>query len=220
DLQETLSVGDARAADRRSEDVDVLVAIPLVDSFQRIWGVVAVQDLPFVGLEEENLTLMAILGRALGDQLSVTMEATEADLDEARFRSHLRRSLKDLVDHDLPATVVVYRLDQVSTTGGTVEFLMRQKRGLDVGWHDDNADGDPFVALLLPLNGSSGADGYLTRIAGMFRRRWGKSMDESGVRITTFDLSEADTVEAVVKEIRRSRRTVESEDTHLAGAHA
>jgi polysaccharide biosynthesis protein PelD len=67
DSREVTSVREERMAIRDSAP---LACVPLVDSSDRLWGLILVQEMPFLAMGEQNMKLLAVLGGRVGDWLA------------------------------------------------------------------------------------------------------------------------------------------------------
>lgn len=193
-------------SDLRERDQDVLAVIPISDAFHNLWALVVVQELPFMSFHHDNLVLMSVLGGAIGDQLTSSLEHTDGDdAGEQEFRLHLRRCLDDRREHGLAGSVVTFLLDPEFASSRVLEQITGQLRSLDMSWTSVNREGDTLLALLLPLTDELGAAGFLNRIEAYFRGRLGKSLAEAGVQAHPITLSRHDTVDDIVTQIQGLR---------------
>ncbi len=203
-----LSVQDGTLdrADLRDQRADILAVVPIMDSYDSLWALLVVQEMPFIAFHQDNLTLMTILGGYIGDQLTGAIEQVKAvDASEADFRLQLRHSLRDLVRHQLPVSLVRVDVDGTLADPRVIDMVSRSHRGLDVLYSTKNRTGDRVLAVLLPLTEAMGTEAYCARIEAMIRQRVGKSLGEAGVRFEALQLSGADTVDDIVESLRRSK---------------
>ena len=83
------------------------MAVPLVDVDGRVWAVLAVQELPFYALTQENLALYALMAGALADTLEFGANVKSYDAKcTQRFEQRVRRCLVDARRHGVPASLV------------------------------------------------------------------------------------------------------------------
>ncbi|MGE3165444.1 MAG: PelD GGDEF domain-containing protein [Planctomycetota bacterium] len=198
-------------SDLRERDQDVLAVVPIADAFHNVWALVVVQELPFMSFHQDNLVLMAVIGGAIGDELTSSLEQTGSeDAGEQEFRLHLRRCLDDRRDHGLAVSVVTFLLNPEFASSRVLDQITAQTRSLDLYWISANREGDTLLALLLPLTDELGAAGFLQRIEGHFRSRLGKSLAEAGVQAQSMTLGRQDTVDDVVTQIQGLRITDEA----------
>jgi len=162
---------EAAAAEQNASTL--LAAVPIVDSRDRLHGVLAVRDMHFMAFQQTNLNLLALLAGYVGDMIArggglgdAPAERFVAELDTVvRFaRSHAVRSALlrlRFVPHE--------RRDEITT------FVANGIRGLDASWIVPAREGGSAfatVVLLLPLVGERGADAWMRRTARAVRERF------------------------------------------------
>lgn len=69
-LREAVRLGQVVSVQEVPAGRDVLAAVPLVDMDRRVHAVVAIRDLPFLALQDDTLTLLAVLGGYAGAVLA------------------------------------------------------------------------------------------------------------------------------------------------------
>lgn len=184
--------------DRREVLTDApLAAVPLVDVNNRVHGILVIEDMLFLSLQEENLRLLAVLGGQIGDMLTLAASHTGTDADSARFVRETQRAVLNRRLYGLPAMVVNIALPP-GDAGEEIEgLLVRQRRGLDCIWVREN-EGTRCLWLLMPLTGPADYEGYRKRIVRFLRERFGQSMEEIGIRITEREIEPKDTIDKLL----------------------
>ncbi|HEY0713571.1 MAG TPA: GAF domain-containing protein, partial [Polyangia bacterium] len=91
------------------------VAIPLVDVDGRVWAVLAVQELPFFALTQENLALFALMAGALADTLEFGANVKSYDAKStARFEQRVRRCVVDARRNGVPGSLAVFSVSNAA----------------------------------------------------------------------------------------------------------
>jgi hypothetical protein len=181
-----VSVRDIIERQEAMED-SPLAVVPLIDVNDRIHGVLVIEDMLFLSLQEENLRLLAVLGGQIGDMLALASSHTGTDADSARFVRETQRAIINQRLFDLPAMLVGISLPPEDQGKEIETLLLRQRRGLDCIWVRENEAGREIL-LLMPLTGPLEYEGYQKRISQILRERFGQSIEELGLRIMTREI--------------------------------
>ncbi len=202
-VRHAITEGDlvsVREADTESGGTRVLVAVPLVDVNERVWGVLAVQELPFIALHEENLRLLAVMGGHIGDSLTAASGAREGEsLEAGDFRYYLAQALRDRRKFGLPALVLVLRFPRRHPEWREMmELFLGQVRGLDHPWRLQGEDRNHLLFLLMPLTGEAEAEAYRRRMDRALRERFGQGMEALGIELHMLPLERKDTLVKVL----------------------
>lgn len=153
-----------------------LVCAPLENFEGKLFGLLLVEKLPFVALNEDTLQLMAVLIDYYADGIEVGATSRgilqqlsqcppELAVDLVRLH-HLK--LNTGIDSSLVA--LVFGDDDLSRE--VFEQIRRLKRAADVVW-SYQARGRNVLMTLLPLAGAAAVDGYLMRIEGVAHAQFG-----------------------------------------------
>lgn len=164
-----------------------LAVVPLIDVNDRVHGVLIIEDMLFLSLQEENLRLLAVLGGQIGDMLSLASDRGGIDAESARFIRETQRAIINRRQFGLPA-MLVSTIVPPGDRGKEIETLiLRQRRGLDCIWVRESG-ASRQILLLMPLTGPLEYEGYQKRIAQILRERFGQSIEELGLRIMTREI--------------------------------
>lgn len=170
---------------------ELLACVPLIDTEERILGVLAIQQMPFFAFNERTLSLMAILAGHIADLLHSDPVALQLDSADAQlFSQNLKRSLLDARDHDLPAYLFAFELEDGGNSTGLLRLITDSQRGLDLQLRQRNARGSHCVLVLLPLTSEDGAQGYRERLQGLLAEHYGheQTLEALGVRTHSYAL--------------------------------
>jgi hypothetical protein len=185
-----------------------LVAVPLMDVNGRIHGMIVIEDMLFLSMQEENLRLLAVIGGHIGDMLSLA--AVEgADADSAHFIRETRRAIQNRRQHGLPAMRVRMALPSGESSQEIESLLRRQRRGLDSVWAPDGGD-RRVLLLLMPLTGHLEYEGYRRRIDEILRQQFGRNSTELDLAIDSHAIEAGDTVDALLS-VEESHAVEESQ---------
>ena len=174
-----------------------LAVVPLIDVNDRIHGLVIIEDMLFLSMQEENLRLLAVLGGQIGDMLSLASTRSGIDAESARFVRETQRAILNQRQFGLNAMLVRLTLP-TGEHGKEIEtLLLRQRRGLDCIWvreHGSNKE----IWLLMPLTGPLEYEGYQKRISQILRERFGRSIEELGLRIRTREITAKQNIDTLL----------------------
>ena len=164
----------------------VVLAAPLEDVEGRLWGVLAVTDLPFSAYDAEAPARFAALAGHVADRLA--FHAPERLSDDRRdegvqaFTRLLRRAAHDRRAHGLVSGVVQLAVEG-KRAAEIAETIARQRRVTDQVLTFQRHDGRATVTLLLPMTDDMGVARYLGRVEAAVRGATGASLAEAGVRV-------------------------------------
>ena len=172
-----------------------LVVAPILTSDKKILGVLAIDRMPFLALNEENLQMLSVM---LGYYADCVNEAggarqffelfPEAPNDFAAEFSrllHLQRS------YNINSHLVVLSFANDEKGRQAVNQLTHIRRGLDIPWLTQAGDRTLLVNLM-PLANESAVDGYLLRIETMLKEYMGLDYDEWSLTPIRISLAESD----------------------------
>ena len=190
-----------------------LVAVPIIDVNHCIHGMVVIEDMLFLSMQEENLRLLAVIGGHIGDMLALA-SIKGGDADSAHFMRETRRAILNRRQHGLPAMLV--RMDLPSAEHGReIEALLRrQRRGLDCVWARGTGP-QRTLLLLMPLTGPVEYEGYRKRIEDILREQFGRGSEQLHLNIFSHEIQARDAIETLLQ--------LEEDDApedHLHLAHA
>lgn len=164
----------------------VVLAAPLEDVEGRLWGVIAVTDLPFSAYDAEAPGRFAALAGHVADRLA--FHAPERAGDDRReedvqaFVRRLRRAAHERRAHGLASGVVQLAVEG-KRAAEIAETIARQRRVTDQVLTYRRRDGRATVTLLLPMTDDMGVARYLGRVEAAVRAATGTSLAEAGVRV-------------------------------------
>lgn len=173
-----------------------LAAVPIIDVNRYVHGVVVIDDMLFLSMQEENLRLLAVIGGHIGDMLSLAT-IRGADADSARFMRETQRAILNLRYHGLPAMLVCMKLPE-GELGREIETLLRrQRRGLDCLWVRESQSWRTLL-LLMPLTGLAEYEGYYKRVEETLREQFGRQSAELNLTITAHAIEAGDTIKTLL----------------------
>jgi len=171
-----------------------LVIAPLLAGSDEMIGVLSVTRMPFFALNVENLQMMSVIlsyyadtvrsgpaARAIQQRLpGIPVQFAE---EFARVRGLQERT-------GMASQILVMRFDGEHKRSIPAEFL-RIKRGLDVYWQTE-VQGQPTIAVLMPLASPSAMAGFTHRIEQWLDSRFHGSLESLGVHLRTIDFGGED----------------------------
>ncbi len=149
-------------------DYEVLVVIPLIDVFQKIWGVVIINEMSMFAMQENTLDLLALLGGHIGDLIHRRAKANWLGKDVwLDFEYELRHILKEMLSLKIDAAVVISIIDRVETQDLFISKFRSELRGLDKVLIINDDFGRYIIINLLPLTDENGLKSFLYRLGLM-----------------------------------------------------
>lgn len=166
-IKEALKTGHVtsiRTFDEEAEN-EVLVVIPLIDVFQRIWGVVIVNEMSMFALQKNTLDLLSLLGGHVGDLIKRRAVGNLLDKNVwLEFECDLRRTLEEVRSFETVAAMVVSIVSSEALYDALMSLFRAECRGLDkvLTFRDDL--GRQVIIQLLPLTDENGLKDFLSRL--------------------------------------------------------
>lgn len=154
-----------RDSEARDQDYDILVVVPLVDIFNKIWGLVVINEMPMFALQENTLDLFALLGGYLGDLIQRRGEEQSMNEFVSReFEHELKRAWKDVRSLKMSTAVALCIFSQKESDGLAVSKFRSQVRGLDKVWSFRDSIGRLIVVCLLPFMDQQDMSDFFNRL--------------------------------------------------------
>lgn len=169
-LRNSLRTGQVAAVssdDAAGQEVShdhVIAVIPLIDASGHLHGVISINDMPFLRVNSETFSLLAVLGKRIGDILT---RLTKTATDEAGFqglRSSVTRHLSNAQQHDLEFEIVTCKIVDNARRQGLLSLCASSGRGLDESWIASDSKDRPVVICILPFTDEAGATTFISRL--------------------------------------------------------
>ena len=164
----------------------VVLAAPLEDVEGRLWGVLAVSDLPFSAYGPEARARIAALAGHVADLLAFgaprRLAGPHREESVEGFTRRLRRAAHDRRTHGIASGVVQFSLEG-NRAAALAAAIVQQRRVTDAVLASRRRDGRETVTLLLPMTDDIGVARYLGRVETVVREATGVALREAGVRI-------------------------------------
>jgi hypothetical protein len=190
---ELVSVRDTLVENGQSQHFSCLqVCVPLIDTQGQTLALLAVRDMQFFAFHDRTFSVLALLCGHIADLLHADPQALQlVDADAQHFSAQLRRSLADVRQHGLSATLYAFEINEANTELARLFDLSR--RGLDLHLGLPNNRGHRCLLVLLPLTSSDAALGYLQRLEGLLQRHFAdyQGLDALGVQVFQYSLDAA-----------------------------
>jgi len=174
----------------------LLLAVPIVDAFGEIWGVVAVNKMPFRDFRTDNIKLISILSGYIGDLLGKRAHSiSNRDEDVQIFMLQIERCIKDIAEYKLPSAIVIleFKHDQYYSAMST--YILERKRGLDQSLAITYKNGNKLLFLLMPLTSAKDSESRTLQMEQYFKETFEiTNFSKSGISYLHQELSATDKV--------------------------
>lgn len=189
--------------EKRLPRSSLLAAVPLVDVQGRIWGVVAVQDIPFASFQSDILLFLAVLGGYIGDTLRTLGQTVSGEIDEeVEFQQEVRRSIADRQNYRMPAVVIGMHIRRSKLADDFISAVVEARRGLDRILVEQESSGARILFLLMPQTDNRGLVGYERRLHELVREKFLQGLDDIGVRVCRAEIDGVQSAETVLADLR------------------
>lgn len=143
---------------------EAIAVIPLVDIYQRIWGVVVIYEMPLFALHESTMDLFTVLGGKIGDLIKRRAELRHINSkDRKSFERKLSRTIHEIVQLNESAVVLAINISSTELQKKFLTKFQNELRGADEMWiFSENTDSH-FFLVLQPYTIEEGANEFLNR---------------------------------------------------------
>lgn len=143
-----------------------VVAAPLMATNQKCIGVLLVERMPFLSLNQETLQFLGVLLGYYADNVQLLPLAMKILRDNPScpidFASELLRLSRVQHDSGLPSSITAFVISDSPHRQDICAELVRQHRQMDIHWDIHLSDRD-IIITLMPLHGDAAVSGYLLR---------------------------------------------------------
>lgn len=182
----------------------VLAAIPLVDVHGQIWGIVTVNEIPFVDFHHKRLELLTIIGGYLGDAISNPSDLnSDQPVAADAFRSHLERCLTDIRRFGVPAGLVTISITNQRLLPSLIKMIRSQSRGLDQIWVPSRTEQAGVICALMPFTDVQGVADYTHRFESLLQVEFGLNLEQAGIKLHVRALTSRHRVEKILAQIKQ-----------------
>jgi len=178
----------------------LLLAVPIVDAFGKIWGVVTVNKMPFRDFRKDNINLISILSGYIGDLIGKRAHSiSNADENVQIFMLQIERCIKDIAEYKLPSVIVILEFKHDQHYSAMSSYILDRKRGLDHSLARTFKNGNKQLFLLMPLTTAKNSGSRTRQMEQYFREKFAiNNFSESGISYLHQELSTTDTVAEVM----------------------
>jgi polysaccharide biosynthesis protein PelD len=166
----------------------VLVA-PVVSSDNQLVALLAVEQMAFLALHEETLSMLGVLLGYYADVLQVSRMARVMQRAlpgcPLEFADELVRMHRMREEHDVPSSLLLLRFGGHPDSAAFAAFIRRQLRDLDMVWElpaKESAEGRFEMLVLLPLAGAAAAADAMDRLENALDARYQLGFDAARIR--------------------------------------
>ncbi len=183
-----------------SSPSSLLLAIPIMDTFGKIWGVVAVNKMPFRDFRTDNIRLLSILSGYIGDVLGKRFHSiSEGDEDVQVFKLQVDRCIHDIAEYKLSTALIILKFKHDQYYPAMSTYILERKRGLDQSLAVTNNKGYKLLFLLLPLTSAKDSERRTNQIELYFKDTFAfNNFSQAGISYLYQELSATDTVADVM----------------------
>lgn len=190
-LLSTVSVKPEDTASLGSRELGApMVIIPVVDAYQRLHGVVAINQIPFFSLTEKNLQLASIIAARFADYLRASERVPTSDSAATAnsaseelywFVYQTLRCLDQANNYGLQAHILLNEFGDQQDASDYVATVESETRGLDHTLSWQAPDGRVHLVMLLPLTDANGANMFMERFNRYIQSKHGVDLLEAEI---------------------------------------
>jgi hypothetical protein len=151
-----------------------LVVAPLIATNQQCLGVLVVERMPFLSLNQETLQFLGVLLGYYADNVKLIPLAMKILRDNPtcpiEFASELLRLERVQRESGLPSSITAFVISDSPHRQDIFAEMVRQRRQMDINWDIRLSDRD-IIITMMPLHSDAAVTGYLLR-----SQKWLKEM--------------------------------------------
>lgn len=151
-----------------------LVVAPLIATNQQCLGILVVERMPFLSLNQETLQFLSVLLGYYADNVKLIPLAMKILRDNPtcpiEFASELLRLERVQRESGLPSSITAFVISDSPHRQDIFAEMVRQRRQMDISWDIRLSDRD-IIITMMPLHGDAAVTGYLLR-----NQKWLKDM--------------------------------------------
>jgi len=151
-----------------------LVVAPLIATNQQCLGILVVERMPFLSLNQETLQFLSVLLGYYADNVKLIPLAMKILRDNPtcpiEFASELLRLERVQRESGLPSSMTAFVISDSPHRQDIFAEMVRQRRQMDISWDIRLSDRD-IIITMMPLHGDAAVTGYLLR-----SQKWLKDM--------------------------------------------
>lgn len=171
-----------------------LVVAPILTSTKRLQGVLAIERMPFLALNTENLQMLAVMLGYYADSVDEAEDIyqfkAKLPTAPADFSAEFTRLLHMQRAFGISSFIVALPFSNDEHGQQAVASLMQVRRGLDVTWQVI-VGARIWIVNLMPLASDGAVDGYLLRTESLLKEYIEMGMEEWRLTPVRISLAEA-----------------------------
>lgn len=205
----TVSVKPEDTASLGSRELGApMVIIPVVDAYQRLHGVVAINQIPFFSLTEKNLQLASIIASRFADYLRASEHVPSSDTagtpDAASealywFVYQTLRCLDQANSYGLHAHILLNEFGNPTDVSEYVSTVESETRGLDHTLSWQAPDGRVYLLMLLPLTNPDGVNMFMARFDRYIETAHGVGLLDAEISTHRMHMQQDASIESITR---------------------
>jgi K+-sensing histidine kinase KdpD len=174
-----------------------LVVAPILNSEQQSLGVLAIDRMPFLAMNEENLQMLSVMlgyyANCVTESEGVRTIRATFPAAPADFAAEFHKLLMLQSGYGINSHIVVLPFGNDEAGRQAIAQLSRIRRGLDISWQLPLGERTLLINLM-PLATEASVEGYLIRIETILMEYMGDDYDQWRLAPLRISFAEADPV--------------------------
>lgn len=159
---------------------DLLAAVPIKDSSDRIWGIVAVAEMHFSAFQSENLNLMQLICAYTGDLLSQAAHIFYAADDRQNFIGELENTWRLAGKFGIVSSLICIDFKKKHPPEAFLDAIVNRLRSLDHAWFFSDSRNCMKSCLLMPLMGETEYLHFRNHLDDYLTEKFGHGVEAAG----------------------------------------
>ena len=163
-----------------------LATLPLRNADEGLVGMLCIEDMPFLSLNHENLTIMSVLLNYFTDEMSAVQTSISLLKRHPECCPQLAKSLMKLqtlyTTIGVESSLVAFHFDNIENRKEIIRHMYKRQRGLDETWElESKKVGEPNVLLvMMPFTDLQGVAAYLEHRKEDLKEQFNLEIGENG----------------------------------------
>ena len=186
----------------------LILAVPLIGSDGYLHGILAVKNMDFFALNDDNLHMLSALVIYYVEQIAVQelaapiLSIMPSCPTEFAYESFKLQQVQRQTGISSAIIVLVFKPGRQQRE--VFDLIKKQQRSRDMVWPIEQGD-KLILATLMPLSSVAAIDGYLARIEELLRARLGLDFQQAGIEQHHVDLARPGGILLLQDVLRRER---------------
>lgn len=182
---------------------DYVIGAPLIDQHKQIYALILIEELPFLSLNDENISTMNLLieyfmeGNTVRGARKILTQFPDCPVV---FANELQRLSKLQKKTGKDSAIALFQFLDIVHQDDYIFRLKQEIRGLD-SWWETNHDGAKSLLILMPFTNHAAAECYKLRISQILLDELDITLNQKEIKYRSYQISSSTDSLSLIREI-------------------